>query len=346
MNINSQVSYDQSLYLKGYNEISRMLENPSERDFKRAVFIVENAFYNGEKDYKAFNSKVRSLASMAYSFSNQVDLIYEGIDSTNIRTHTGIWAIMTDTLTFDMGSGVSLVSKPYTYDFEDVFGRQNWSQMFVTKLLDTRKGNCHSLPYLYKILAEELGETAHLALAPNHIYIKNYSQKTGWYNTELTSASFPIDAWLMASGYIHMDAIRNEIYMDTLSQRESLALTLLDLAQGYERKFGIQDASFILKATDKALEVNPSFINALLLKAETQKKLFENQMLLKGLDDPNVFMEQNPEAKKLFLEMQGIYTRIHQLGYRQMPEEMYLDWLITMEKEKEKYQNDSVSFDR
>jgi len=33
-----------------------------------------------------------------------------------------------------------------------------------------------------------------LSLAPNHIYIKNYSEKIGWYNTELTSATFPTDA--------------------------------------------------------------------------------------------------------------------------------------------------------
>lgn len=195
---------------------------------------------------------------------------------------------------------------------------------------------------MYKILAEELGVTVHLTLAPNHIYIKNYSQKTGWYNTELTSASFPIDAWLMASGYVHMDAIRNEIYMDTLSQQESLALTLLDLAQGYERKFGVQDGEFILKAADKALEVNPNFINALLLKAETQKNLFEGKMLMKSVVDPNILIQQDEDARTLFLEMQNIYVKIHQLGYRQMPEEMYLDWLTSLQEEREKYENKAI----
>ena len=77
----------------------------------------------------------------------------------------------------------------------------------------TRKGNCHSLPFLYKILAEELGAKANLALAPNHIYIKHWNEKDGWYNTELTSGIFPIDSWLMASGYIHLDAVANKLYM-------------------------------------------------------------------------------------------------------------------------------------
>ena len=83
---------------------------------------------------------------------------------------------------------------PYSYDFDDPFGHKDWDNMFVSKLLNTGKGNCHSLPYLYKIIAEELGISAHLALAPNHIYIKHKNEKDGWYNTELTSGIFPIDA--------------------------------------------------------------------------------------------------------------------------------------------------------
>lgn len=130
--------------------------------------------------------------------------------------------------------------------------------------------------------------------------------------------------------------------MDTLSQKESLALTLIDLAKGYERKFGVLDGKFILKAVDKALDVDPNFINALLLKAETQKKLFENEMLLRSMDNPNDLIEQSEEYRNLFFEMQSIYVKIHQLGYRQMPEEMYLDWLTSLQEEREKYQNKNI----
>ncbi|MEO1022348.1 MAG: hypothetical protein AAFW89_07365 [Bacteroidota bacterium] len=332
----------ETIYEQSFLKISSMIDGDRDINFKEAVFVVENAFYDGEKNYNAFSSKIRSLAGMAYSLRDKIDLDYDEPDSAIVKTYAALWSIMTDTLSFDLGSGVSLVSKPYLYDFNDVFGQEDWSQMFVSKLLTTRTGNCHSLPYLYKILAEELGETAHLALAPNHIYIKHYSKKTGWYNTELTSASFPIDAWLTASGYIHLDAIRNGVYMDTLSQQESLALTLIDLAKGYERKFGIQDGAFMLKAANKALEVDPNFINALLLKAETQKKLFEDEMLLRSIDDPNTLIEQSEEHRNLFLEMQSIYVKIHHLGYRQMPQEMYLDWLSSLQEERERYQNKDI----
>jgi len=337
----SQSLNNQEPYDLAHLEITKMIEGDTKYSFKEAVFLTESAWFDGMLDYNEFLSDIEFYKNLAIQVREKDSLEYFKSDVESIKNYASIFRIMTDSIKF-VSSNKSVISTPFRYDFNDIFGEEDWSNMFVTKLLLFKEGNCHSLPYLYKILAEELGETAHLALAPNHIYIKHYSKKTGWYNTELTSASFPIDAWLTASGYIHLDTIRNGVYMDTLSQKESLALTLIDLAKGYERKFGVLDGQFILKAVDKALEVDPNFINALLLKAETQKKLFENEMLLRSMENPNDLIEQSEEYRNLFLEMQNIYVKIHQLGYRQMPEEMYLDWLLSLEKEKERYQNKAI----
>lgn len=119
--------------------------------------------------------------------------------------------------------------------------------MFVTKLLKKWKGNCHSLPYLYKILTDEFNVPCHLAFAPNHIYIKLFSEKSGWYNTELTSGTFPIDAWIIALGHVTIDAIRNTLYMDTLSNKQAVANCLVDLAQGYLHKYDKDNPEFVIK---------------------------------------------------------------------------------------------------
>jgi len=63
--------------------------------------------------------------------------------------------------------------RPYVYDFDDFMGDKDWTKQFVTKLMRTHTGNCHSLPYLYKILCEEIGAKASLVLGPNHVYIKH-----------------------------------------------------------------------------------------------------------------------------------------------------------------------------
>lgn len=51
----------------------------------------------------------------------------------------------------------------------------------------------------------------------------------------------------MASGYVHLDAIRNGLYMDTLSTKQSIAYCLLDLAQGYQRKVGYENPDFVIR---------------------------------------------------------------------------------------------------
>jgi hypothetical protein len=37
--------------------------------------------------------------------------------------------------------------------------------------------------------------------------------------------------------------------------------------------------------------------------------------------------------------MNSLYMQLYQLGYRQMPEQMYVEWLTSLKTEKEKYTN-------
>jgi hypothetical protein len=180
-----------------------------------------------------------------------------------------------------------------------------------------------------------------LALAPNHIYIKHRSEKIGWYNTELTSGSFPTDAWLMASGYITLEAIQNGIYMEALDDKKCITLCVYDLAKGYDRKYPDNDGSFINQCCDLALEYFPNFINALILKAETKKRQFE-QLAKKTNITPSQ-LKQQKEGKVLWDDMNSLYAQIHKLGYRAMPEKMYVDWLTSLKKERKKYSNKQAS---
>ena len=307
-------------YQGAFNELNDMLTGNNPVDFKRAVFITENAYMDDILDYDDFLNTINNYTSLAKLAIKSRDLQYDGKDKEKISIYAVVFSIMQDT-TKIMYDSLILAHPPFTYDFDDCFGKGNWEKMFLTKLLETQKGNCHSLPILYKILVEELGEKAYLSLAPNHLYIKLQSKKLGWYNTELTSGIFPIDAWLMASGYIHLAAIQNGIYMDTLSQKQSIALCMVDLAQGYQRKFNTSD-EFVLNCCNTALEYYPNFINALLLKAETLLQSDE-----KDLQDLKI-----------------LYQKIHNLGFRKMPEKMYLEWLVSLKEEKAKYQNKKINF--
>ncbi len=330
-------SQENRFYSDAFQTIDNMLTNKQQYKFKDGVFAVENAYEQGKIDTIEINRKINFLKKLANAILVNRDLRYTEKDKEIVSKYASIFSVLTkgtdviidkDTLKFI----------PFQYDFEDVFGHQEFSNLFVSKLLNTHKGNCNSMPYLYKILAEELGVTANLALAPNHIYIKHNIKSLGWYNTELTSGIFPQDSWLMASGFIHLNAIQNGVFLKALNDKESLALLLVDLGNAYNRSFPDNDGSFVLKCAERAIKVHPYLANALLLQAETHKKQFQKMMKEQNTKDIQTTLK-NPKANELFELMNKEYTHIHEIGYRSMPEEMYLDWLVSLKTERAKYED-------
>jgi len=328
-------------YQEAFEIIDSMLTGKTETSFKKAVFATENAYLDRQMSFLKFDREIKRLVNIIQIVRNSNPIIYNESDKENIEINASIFKVMTDTIPILTDTSNLMIHYPFLYDFDDMWGQIDWGSMFVSKLLVTQKGNCHSLPYLYKILAEELGANAYLAFAPNHIYIKLHCKKTGWYNTELTSATFPVDAWIIASGYVHLDAIRNGLYMDTLSLNQSVAYCLLDLAQGYQRKFGKSNPDFVLKCCETVLKYNPVNVNAMLTKAEAQKRFIDAKMKARNVKNPKDLFADN-SIKAMYSDMEQTYVLLHQLGYRRMPEEMYMQWMGLLKSEPEKYINQKV----
>jgi len=322
--------------------IDNMLTDSIPINFKLAVLETENTYLDKKINIQEINWEIKSLSEIIKTISTDNPIVYNYSDKEQVNLHSAIFKIMTDTTPIFIDSIHILLHYPYTYDFDDMWGEKDWSKMFVSKLLETGKGNCHSLPYLYKILAEEIGVPAYLAFAPNHIYIKSYSEKTGWYNTELTSGTFPIDAWIMASGYVTVEAIQNGLYMDTLSTKQSVANCLVDLAQGYQHKFGKDNPDFVVKCCNTCLKYHPTNVNAMLTKAEAQKYYIQSQMKAKIVKTPQELFADN-SIKEMYEDMEQTYVKLHQLGYRRMPEEMYMQWMGMLKNEPTKYNNTKIS---
>ena len=330
-------SQENRFYSDAYQTLDNMLLNKKKYSFRTAVWNLENAYEQGKIDTLELNRKVKLLSHFCNIIIKNRELNYQEKDKDKVSKYASIFTTMCTETPVIIGND-TLQYKPFQYDFEDVFGHQELSNLFVSKLLNTHKGNCNSMPYLYKILAEELGVTANLALAPNHIYIKHNIKSIGWYNTELTSGIFPQDSWLMASGFIHLNAIQNGVFLKALSDKESLALLLVDLGNAYNRSFPDNEGSFVLKCAERAIQVHPYLANALLLQAETHKKQFQKIMNELNTKDIQATLK-NPKANELFELMNKEYTHIHEIGYRTMPEEMYLDWLVSLKTERGKYED-------
>jgi hypothetical protein len=321
-------------YSAALTKLTTLLEDSTAKyiePFKSAVFITESAYSLDAIDRKDFENQITGLTILARQWIKYNPIShYKFEDSVNVEENLALFKVIKDTISIELDKSIVRLL-PYAYDFDDFFGQKAWSNMFVTKLLATHSGNCHSLPYLYKILADHLGASCWLSLAPDHIYIANRCKKIGWYNTELTSGTFPIDAWIMASGYLPVQAVQSGIYMDTLSNRQSIALCVLDLAKGYEHKTHNYTDGFILKCIDLSLQYFPLDAQAILLKAETLKHIYQRQKA-----------NNLSVANNTFADMQKLYLKLFDLGYREMPDGMYISWLQSVIKERDKYLNNGI----
>ena len=315
------ISQNTDYYNIAYSKIETMLKE-NNNSFKEAVFTVENAYFDNNLDIAAIYKKIERYADFCVGIKESGNVIYDGKgkDHDKALTQYAVFAFFTEKIPILNEEKIDTVY-PFKYNYEDFAGKNDWSNMFVSKLMQTKQGNCHSLPYLYKIIMDELGEKSYLSLCPNHLYIKVQNEKMGWYNIELTNSNFPTDAYLMSSGYVHIDAIRNGIYMKALTQQESIALCLIDLAQGYLAKFGIGDGEFVLQCCETALEYFPDCITAMLLKSRILAEIYQNSEVKN--DEP-------------FAELTELTTKIHKLGYRKMPDRMYQNWLNRMQSEEDR----------
>lgn len=314
---------------KSFTKLDSIIK--SDGKFKDAVFLVERSFLQSSTRQSNFTDVINTYKLVAErGLLNIASKGYKKIDSINYFTNIVLNNILTKELKTTLG-GFNITLEPFTYNFIDPQGDKDWTNTFVTKLLATHKGNCRSLTYLYKILADELGAKCWLALAPNHIYIRNYSKQIGWYNTELTSGTFPTDAWIAATGYVNVDAIRSGVYMDTLSNQQSIGLCIMDLAQGYIKQTNNYTDSFVLKCCNLVLQYHSVNPEALLTKAEVLKRVYLKQK-----------EENNPTTQDIYNEMEQTYITLVKLGYREMPYKSYLKWLKSIKQEKEKYLNKKI----
>jgi len=317
-------------YRQAFDEISQMLKGEKPMNLKQAVFLTENAYLDNRLTYDWFSGDISGNADIIKTLIAQEGYKFENPTAKK----WGLRQFLADTVQLkDENGKVNFTHKPYSYDFEDPWGKQDWTKQFVTKLMGNGKGQCHSMPLLYLILAEELGAEAWLSYSPSHTYIKVDDGKGNMLNYETTNGYYTTDVWVQSSGYIKAEVLRSGIYMDTMSKKEVIAACLADMAKGYAIKHGF--GRFVLDCVDKALEYSPNNVYALQIKSDYQTSLFF--YVIDQLGRPPVErLPEFPKAYELFLKMHEIYGQIDSIGFEEMPQEEYEKWLKSFETQKGK----------
>ena len=310
----SQTKDKTKFYKDAFEEQLQMLKGEKQLSFKRAVFITENAYHNGQLDYFSFCQEIAATTQKLNMLIKQ-----RGLEKYKTAGNWAVFTFMNDSLPINN-------FKPYTYDFEDIAAEKDRTKMFVTKLMRTRSGNCHSLPFYYKIICEEIGAQAFIALAPNHSYIKHIDESGKWINVELTNGGFPRDQWIIQQMAITVEAIKNEVYMNPLTDKENIVLTMYDLASAYRSQYGYDE--YVLKIANTGLLYFPKCMPLIMIKA--------NCYLSFGLTE---LKKENPNKEFLksnYKKYQNCISKIDSLGYKEMPREQYEEWVKSVEAEKQK----------
>ena len=329
------------LFREAYAQIRDMLEGAVPPDLKRAVFLVENASRGNRMRYEDFQARIDSVLAFCYAGLAEEGFAPEDPMARRLMLHR----LYTDTLRrTDSRSGRLLYHYPFRYDFEDFWGDSDWSRQFVSRLLQTGAGQCHSMPLLYLILARELGLEAYLAYSPNHSYIRFRDGQGTWHNFETTNGHMVSDKWIMGSQYIKTGAIRHRLYMDTLGLRQQLAVCLNDLNNGFQVYFGIADGRFPDECSNLSLRHYPQGnLHALATRSNMYLQLFDRLRRQMGVpeEDEDIarFLESRADARMYWRQHEKYYDMIRDMGYEDMPPEVYEAWLRSVEDEKEKRQD-------
>ncbi|MES2731793.1 MAG: hypothetical protein V4714_08595 [Bacteroidota bacterium] len=309
-------------YKQALEHLKQMLEGKKPLQVKEAVFEVEKTFPGNILPYAIYQQPIADWVVKMKRYALRTG---QNFDHYQTRANL-LCRFFADTIRLSS----TQTHYPPTYDFNDPAGEKDYTHFFVSKLLRTNQGQCHSMPLLFKIIADEIGVRTHLSFSPSHSFIKIQDQKGYLYNFETTNGHFTSDKWVIASGYVKRAGIQSRIYLDTLSLRQTIVYCLNDLAQGYAANFGYD--AFTDQCAIVMDQHHPGNIWTGLLYANSLTRQCQGAVQKAGYP-PFEAMDNFPELKQLFDQRNALYAHIEQMGYLEIPPEPYADWLQSAGKE-------------
>jgi hypothetical protein len=304
--------------------------NPDNFSITKAVYLSEAAFYSVPIPYETFEKAIKQKASIVRQL-----LAQEGLSIKNTTAvHYGIQKLYSqDNLLHNNKTGKDTLVRKLKYDFDDFFGKHDWTKMFVTKMLKTNAGQCHSMPLLYLCIAEQLNTKAFLALSPDHSFIQYYDSRGKLRNFETTNGNLVTMEWLIQSTDVNATALKNKSYLYPLTSRKLYAQCLADLQRGYIKQNGYDE--FSREISNKILALDSTNINGLMTLANDEVWRFD-ALVRQYNFPPKENLYQYPELQQAFDKMMVAQEKVNATGYAAMPEEEYKQWLQSIEIEKEK----------
>lgn len=261
-------------YQKAYQEMENMLFGKQQLSIKRAVFMAEWAYLDGKLDYEK---------DICQPIAKGVEFLKRFIVANKLEKYKTAKLIALCDFFFRPWSGNNYT--PFVYDFGNEYPEDDWHYQLVSRTLKTHKGQCHSLPWAFKLFAEELNAKAYIALLPRHCFIMYKDDDDlfpeNWVNVELTSQQYVPTFWNKEFFEVKDSAIQVGTYLTPLSDRQTIACQLTNLALSYKEKYGICD-EFTLQCVDAALKEYPHNPTAIIIRGKSLDNLLQKRLQING----------------------------------------------------------------
>jgi hypothetical protein len=314
-------------YTDALQHLKEQLSGKRQLSLSDAFFEVENAYGNPYLSKKEYDKQFKESVDFIKKWMKQ-----NGYNSkSNADLHLAIQQFMGDTLVIRENikddawmTAKKITHYPFFYDYDDYTYEKDFRNQFVTKTVATGSGQCHSLPALYSALAQQLGAKSYISFAPNHDFVK-YPDNTGKiHNYEPTSNWKISDKWYQDHLFIGAEAKRNKIYLDTLNTKQVVANCAIELAISYMKKYGIADARFVDECLETAIPYFPNGNNIYIHLVISSKlaRMLDRELRKSGITDLNN-IRKSPSAHILYNALQKNEEHIRQLGYQEIPDQLY-----------------------
>ena len=142
---NVQAQTLQSNYLRTYSQIKDMLLSEDSLNFKNAVLLTENVYLGDKIDKNAFNDIIWAYASICRGISKSENIIYSDSDKEKAIAQCAVLHFLCDSTPVYLGTEI-VIHSSFIYNHEDFAGQKDWSNMFVSTLMQTKKATvtlCH-----------------------------------------------------------------------------------------------------------------------------------------------------------------------------------------------------------
>jgi regulator of sirC expression with transglutaminase-like and TPR domain len=205
--------------------------------------------------------------------------------------------------------------RPFQYDMTDPKG-QKLSNKLLATYLDTRRGNCVTMPILFLILADRMHLPVALSKAPLHFFIKYTDDATGQtLNLETTSGGHPArDSWIRQQMPMTDQAIANGLYLRALTRRETLtAMAAVVVEADLERqRFGEG-----IDIADIILERDPTDVYMLAKRGSAFAGQIETEFVQKYSRPMDIPLALRPRYQMLQERNDSDFAKAEALGWRE-----------------------------